>query len=122
MCHKKQKYLVLGASAPYPTLDHATPTASHAYPQLLEYMGLELTEEEIKLNMPEYIPGNNQVRFVLVHFTKRLQYSRDSTVVHAQNNYISFVPVYCAVYCISIKNNDIRKYLRLNVLQYGMQE
>ena len=50
MCHKKQKYLVLGASAPYPTLDHATPTASHAYPQLLEYMGLELTEEEIRLN------------------------------------------------------------------------
>jgi len=54
-----------GASAPYPTLDHATPTASHAYPQLLEYMGLELTEEEIKLNMPEYIPGNNQTALAL---------------------------------------------------------
>jgi len=38
-------------SVPYPTL-----SSSPAYPGLAEYLGLELTEAELRLNMPEYLP------------------------------------------------------------------
>ena len=34
----------------------------HAYPALSEYMGLEFTSEVLALNMPEYLPQNQQVR------------------------------------------------------------
>ena len=40
------------AALPYPV------TASSAYPGLAEYMGLELTEDIIRANMPEYLPSN----------------------------------------------------------------
>merc|ERR1719471_732449 len=40
------------AALPYPV------NASSAYPGLAEYMGLELTEDIIRANMPEYLPSN----------------------------------------------------------------
>jgi len=42
-------------SAPYPTLPQPT-SPSSAYPGLGEYMGLDLTEAEVRANMPEYLP------------------------------------------------------------------
>lgn len=42
-------------SAPYPTLPHPT-SPSSPYPGLAEYMGLELSEAEVRANMPEYLP------------------------------------------------------------------
>ena len=47
------------APPPSATLPVSAP-GSAAYPELAEYMGLELTPEEIALNMPEY-SQNNQV-------------------------------------------------------------
>jgi syntenin-1 len=57
-------------SAPVPTLNRGYPTngsygghtASSAYPSLQDFMGLELTEDMIRANMPEYLnqPTNNQ--------------------------------------------------------------
>ncbi|KAF2363733.1 PDZ domain [Trinorchestia longiramus] len=43
------------ASPPYPL--HPVHSGGHAYPALGEYMGLEFTDEIIRLNMPEYLPG-----------------------------------------------------------------
>jgi len=60
--------------AQYPPIMQNGPTAPNtvqiaaAYPSLTDFMGLELTEEMIRLNMPEYLPqiedgthGGNQV-------------------------------------------------------------
>ena len=44
---------------PYPP--SSSSSSSSAYPGLAEYMGLELTEDIIRANMPEYLPGNQQV-------------------------------------------------------------
>lgn len=44
----------VAALLPYPS----APTS--AYPGLAEYMGLELTEDIIRANMPEYLPSNQQ--------------------------------------------------------------
>ena len=46
------------AALPYPS---APSSSSSAYPGLAEYMGLELTEDIIRANMPEYLPSNQQV-------------------------------------------------------------
>ena len=43
------------AALPYPV---TASSASSAYPGLAEYMGLELTEDIIRANMPEYLPSN----------------------------------------------------------------
>ena len=43
-------------SLPYPVGPNAGTIS--AYPGLAEYMGLELTPEEIALNMPEYTPAS----------------------------------------------------------------
>ena len=45
------------AALPYPS----APSSSSTYPGLAEYMGLELTEDIIRANMPEYLPSNQQV-------------------------------------------------------------
>lgn len=47
------------AGAPYPL--QPAHGGLHAYPALGEYMGLEFTHEVLALNMPEYIPGNQQL-------------------------------------------------------------
>ncbi|XP_023321037.1 syntenin-1 isoform X2 [Eurytemora carolleeae] len=44
---------------PYPPA--SAPGLSSAYPGLAEYMGLELTPEEIALNMPEYTPQQSSL-------------------------------------------------------------
>ena len=53
-------------SASYPSAPSATSSASAvsntgSYPGLAEYMGLELTEAEVRANMPEYLPAVVQV-------------------------------------------------------------
>ncbi len=48
------QYSVSVPSAPPQTL------AMSAYPSLTEFMGLELTDEMIRLNMPEYVRQPNQ--------------------------------------------------------------
>jgi len=43
----------------YPAITNTSSTgASHAYPGLAEYMGMELSEALIRDNMPEYLPSN----------------------------------------------------------------
>ena len=37
-------------------------SVSGSYPGLAEYMGLELTEAEVRANMPEYLPAVPQVQ------------------------------------------------------------
>jgi len=46
------------AALPYPSAPSSS--SSSAYPGLAEYMGLELTEDIIRANMPEYLPTNQQ--------------------------------------------------------------
>ena len=55
------------AALPYPS----APSSSSAYPGLAEYMGLELTEDIIRANMPEYLPTNQQVSSTNTNFPKR---------------------------------------------------
>ncbi len=43
-------------SLPYPV----RPDASPMYPGLATYMGMELTEDVIRANMPEYLPGQQE--------------------------------------------------------------
>ena len=55
---------------------HTAPTAPTApsgsnYPGLAEYMGLELTEAEVRANMPEYLPAVVQVAKPLLGFFPR---------------------------------------------------
>ena len=50
-----------------PTAAHTAPTGSN-YPGLAEYMGLELTEAEVRANMPEYLPAVVQVAKPLLGF------------------------------------------------------
>lgn len=51
------QYSVSVPSAPPQTLER---NAMSAYPSLTEFMGLELTDEMIRLNMPEYVRQPNQ--------------------------------------------------------------
>ena len=51
-------------SATYPSAPSAFASAgpnTGSYPGLAEYMGLELTEAEVRANMPEYLPAVVQV-------------------------------------------------------------
>ena len=53
-------------SATYPSAPSAPSssggsTHTGSYPGLAEYMGLELTEAEVRANMPEYLPAVVQV-------------------------------------------------------------
>ena len=50
----------VAADLPYPA------TAPSAYPGLAEYMGLELTEDIIRANMPEYLPSNQVSNILLM--------------------------------------------------------
>merc|ERR1711988_825178 len=45
---------------PYPVASQPS-LASSAYPTLGDYMGLELSEDVIRANMPEYLPGQQNV-------------------------------------------------------------
>ena len=45
-----------------------TPPTGSNYPGLAEYMGLELTEAEVRANMPEYLPAVVQVAKPLSDF------------------------------------------------------
>ena len=51
-------------SATYPSAPSAPSAGPHtgSYPGLAEYMGLELTEAEVRANMPEYLPAVVQVQ------------------------------------------------------------
>jgi len=53
---------VQAQSLPYPPRSPSAP----AYPGLSEYMGLELPEDVIRANMPEYLPGNQTQNVVAV--------------------------------------------------------
>ena len=54
-------------SAPAPA---AVAVTNVSYPGLAEYMGLELSEEIIRANMPEYLPGNQlQVNIEIFYFS-----------------------------------------------------
>jgi len=55
-------------SAPPPSAAGSTRAVSPAYPGLAEYMGLELTPEEIALNMPEYSANNQQTSLALNNY------------------------------------------------------
>ena len=50
-------------SAPYASYASSASAGSNtgSYPGLAEYMGLELTEAEVRANMPEYLPAVVQV-------------------------------------------------------------
>ena len=51
------------SSLPYPTSppsNYGSPN-SPVYPGLAEYMGLELSEDVIRANMPEYLPENQSL-------------------------------------------------------------
>merc|ERR1719510_373420 len=45
---------------PHPSAPSPSSSSSSAYPGLAEYMGLELSEDMIRANMPEYLPSNQQ--------------------------------------------------------------
>jgi len=49
-----------------PSTAPAYPSSASAYPGLGEYMGLELPEEVIRANMPEYLPSNQHQNVVAV--------------------------------------------------------
>ena len=51
-----------------PTTTPTAPSGSN-YPGLAEYMGLELTEAEVRANMPEYLPAVVQVAKSLLEFS-----------------------------------------------------
>ena len=67
-----QNHQVAGAPAPVQAPPQALPypvasqpsLASSAYPTLGDYMGLELSEDVIRANMPEYLPGQ-QVKIMI---------------------------------------------------------
>jgi hypothetical protein len=62
-----QSYPILeGSAQSYPTLNNSAPSyprldSNSSYPELAEYMGMELSRDVIAANMPEYLP-ENQVR------------------------------------------------------------
>ena len=59
-------------SATYPSAHSASGGSTHtgSYPGLAEYMGLELTEAEVRANMPEYLPAVVQVNKTLKYLLK----------------------------------------------------
>jgi len=61
--------------------------SSNAYPQLLEYMGMELSPEEIALNMPDYY--KNQQTTLALTGNRELQPSTDSTQPRSTSLYTS---------------------------------
>ena len=64
---------LLPAPSTAPTAAPTAPTAPTGsnYPGLAEYMGLELTEAEVRANMPEYLPAVVQVAKPLLGFFPR---------------------------------------------------
>jgi hypothetical protein len=58
-----------GSSSPHPTPDSSAPSypsiSGSPYPELAEYMGMELSRDVIAANMPEYLP-ENQVSLKLI--------------------------------------------------------
>ena len=61
---------LIPAPSTAPTAAPTPPTGSN-YPGLAEYMGLELTEAEVRANMPEYLPAVVQVAKPLLGFFPR---------------------------------------------------
>ncbi|KAA0202269.1 hypothetical protein HAZT_HAZT002460 [Hyalella azteca] len=78
----------------YPSLedmkvDQMAKSGGHAYPGLSEYMGLEFTDEILRLNMPEYLPGqqlqplhSNQVVAATPGFNQQLVAPISSTAMN----------------------------------------
>ena len=52
-------------SLPYPSAPQPALPSGSAYPTLGDYMGLELTEDVIRANMPEYLPASQVNNFQL---------------------------------------------------------
>lgn len=57
----QQPVVAPGQTLPYPAAPQPSLTSASAYPTLGEYMGLELSQDIIRANMPEYLPGQNAV-------------------------------------------------------------
>lgn len=58
---EKSGHVLPSPPQPLPYPPASAPGLSSAYPGLAEYMGLELTPEEIALNMPEYTPQQSSL-------------------------------------------------------------
>lgn len=63
--HQQQMGIPAYTSNPYPEMASNSVTQaahdSNAYPDLYDFMGMELSKEIIAANMPEYLHGRNQV-------------------------------------------------------------
>ena len=72
------------AHLPYPLHPTAAIVPANVYPELGGYMGMEFTEQTIRDNMPEYLPGSHQVAVrppVGVYFTLTPIYTLEQTIL-----------------------------------------